>query len=123
MGSMDAVLQLELVDPSGPGSLDGVRVRAARKSLTAVRRGEVPSVAVVLIAHPGPNFCVGGDVGGFAAAAGPGPFVAAAAAEFQALIRALVDCPVPVVAAVRGWAPDGGLTWTLPRAAGPQVRR
>ena len=74
----------------------------------------------------------------------------ALAGELHELVRALVEVPVPVVAAVRGWAagagmslvvaadvavagvstrlrpaypaiglsPDGGLTWTLPRAVG-----
>jgi 2-(1,2-epoxy-1,2-dihydrophenyl)acetyl-CoA isomerase len=152
-GERTAVLRLELVDPDGPGALDGVRVRAARAELVRLatdRQRGLPSPAAVLIAHPGPNFCVGGDVGGFAAADDPGSFVAAAAAELHSLVRVLVGCPVPVISAVRGWAagaglsivavsdlvlasdrarfrpaypgigfsPDGGMTWTLPRAVG-----
>ena len=79
----------------------------------------------------------------------------ALAGELHDLVRALAEVPVPVVAAVRGWAagagmslalaadvavagvstrlrpaypaiglsPDGGLTWTLPRAVGPARAR
>jgi 2-(1,2-epoxy-1,2-dihydrophenyl)acetyl-CoA isomerase len=107
-------------------------------------------VGAVLLVGEGPNFCTGGDVGAFAAAAEPGPTVRALADLLHDLVRALVDAPVPVVAAVHGWAagagmslvlaadlavagagarlrpaypaigfsPDGGLSWTLPRAVG-----
>ena len=96
---------------------------------------------------------VGADVGELAASAGeadPRAAVEALAGDLHELVRALVEVPVPVVAAVRGWAagagmslalaadiaiagvstrlrpaypaiglsPDGGLTWTLPRAVG-----
>jgi 2-(1,2-epoxy-1,2-dihydrophenyl)acetyl-CoA isomerase len=109
-----------------------------------------PGVGAVLLVGEGPNFCTGGDVGAFAAAAEPGPAVRALADLLHDLVRALVDAPVPVAAAVHGWAagagmslvlaadlavagtsarlrpaypgigfsPDGGLSWTLPRAVG-----
>ena len=139
------VLRLELVDPAGHCTLDGPRLRAAADQLS---EGRPPRV--VLLTHPGPNFCVGGDVREFAAADEPGKYVASVAAEFHRAIRALVACPAPVISVIRGWAagagmsivaasdiaiassgarfrpgypgigfsPDGGLTWTLPRAIG-----
>jgi 2-(1,2-epoxy-1,2-dihydrophenyl)acetyl-CoA isomerase len=106
----------------------------------------------------GPNFCTGGDVKAFATAASRpsgtagdvDTTVRALAGVLHDMVRALAEAPVPVVAAVHGWAagagmsvalaadvavagastrlrpaysaigltPDGGLTWTLPRAVG-----
>jgi 2-(1,2-epoxy-1,2-dihydrophenyl)acetyl-CoA isomerase len=120
-------------------------------ALRDIGRGDVePDVGAVLLVGEGPNFCTGGDVKAFATATDVRTTVRDLAGELHDLVRAFAEAPVPVVAAVHGWAagagmslvlaadiavagtstrlrpaypaigltPDGGLTWTLPRAIG-----
>jgi len=143
-----SVLRCVVTSPAR-GALDFDAVR----EVTAALRAPEPDVGAVLLAGDGPHFCVGADVGELAASAGeadPRAAVQTLAGDLHELVRALVEVPVPVVAAVRGWAagagmslalaadvavagvstrlrpaypaiglsPDGGLTWTLPRAVG-----
>jgi 2-(1,2-epoxy-1,2-dihydrophenyl)acetyl-CoA isomerase len=143
------VLRCVVSDADRHGSLDFDAVCAA----TAALRTLEPGVGAVLLAGEGPHFCTGADVGTLAAtgaAEDPRSAVRELAEELHELVRALVEVPVPVVAAVRGWAagagmslvlaadiavagvstrlrpaypaigltPDGGLSWTLPRAVG-----
>jgi 2-(1,2-epoxy-1,2-dihydrophenyl)acetyl-CoA isomerase len=143
------VLRCVVSDAARHGSLDFDAVCA----VTAALRTLEPGVGAVLLAGEGPHFCTGADVGALAAtgaAEDPRSAVRELAEELHELVRALVEVPVPVVAAVRGWAagagmslvlaadiavagvstrlrpaypaigltPDGGLSWTLPRAVG-----
>lgn len=64
--------------------------------------------AVLLLAH-GPRFCVGGDVRSFAGADDPGSFVGQLAHDWHAVIRAMLTCPVPVVAGVQGAVAGAGI--------------
>jgi 2-(1,2-epoxy-1,2-dihydrophenyl)acetyl-CoA isomerase len=82
---------------------------AVREATEALRNAG-PEVGAVLLAGEGPNFCTGGDVRAFAAAADPGALVTARAGEFHAFQRAIADAPVPVIAAVHGWAAGAGLS-------------
>jgi enoyl-CoA hydratase/carnithine racemase len=67
-----------------------------------------PTRAVLLLAN-GPRFCVGGDVLSFAGAGDPGAFVGQLAADWHEVIRALLSCPVPVVAGVQGAVAGAGV--------------
>ena len=167
------VLRCVLSTAARGASLDFAAVR----DVTAALADAGSEVGAVLVVGEGANFCTGGDVRAFAAAAkgegasqrapaseeriepesrpsdeatDVGGTVRALAGELHALVRALHEVPVPVVAAVHGWAagagmsvvlaadvavagtstrlrpgypgigfsPDGGMTWTLPRAVG-----
>ncbi len=66
------------------------------------------SRAVLLLAN-GPRFCVGGDVRSFADADEPGAFVGQLAHDWHAVIRALLHCPVPVVAGAQGAVAGAGI--------------
>jgi 2-(1,2-epoxy-1,2-dihydrophenyl)acetyl-CoA isomerase len=136
---------LRCVVTAGNGTLDFT----AACQVTATLRTLDPDVGAVLLAGTGPHFCTGANVRELAAS--DAASVRGFADELHELVRALAEAPVPVVAAVPGWAagagmslvlavdvavagtstrlrpaypaiglsPDGGLTWSLPRAVGP----
>jgi len=64
---------------------------------------------VVLLLANGARFCVGGDVRSFAGADDPGAFVGQLAHDWHEVIRALLSCPVPVVAGVQGAVAGAGV--------------
>jgi len=67
-----------------------------------------PSVRVVVLGHTGGTFCAGADL---SEASGGDPFetTAARARELGALLRAIVEAPLPVVAAIDGHVRAGGM--------------
>ncbi len=80
------------------------------RAMTAMR-DPGPGTGAILLTGGGANFCTGGDVGAFAAAGhAVGPAVEAMAGEFHTFARALAACPVPVIAAVHGWAAGAGMS-------------
>ena len=56
----------------------------------------------VLLLGAGPRFCVGGDVAAMAAADDRPAFIGALAERWHDAVRAIIGCPVPVVAGVQG---------------------
>ena len=69
-----------------------------------------PETGAILLVGEGPAFCTGGDVGAFGSADDPETFIRQVADGFHDFIRALVEAPVPVVAAVHGWAAGAGMS-------------
>ena len=67
----------------------------------------------VVLTGAGPSFCVGADLRWLAGCADPGEAVATLVATHHAVIRALREAPVPIVAAVNGVAAGGGLSLAL----------
>ncbi|TFV63331.1 UNVERIFIED_ORG: enoyl-CoA hydratase [Bacillus sp. AZ43] len=63
----------------------------------------------VLLLANGPRFCVGGDVRSFADADDPGAFVGQLAHDWHEVIKAVLYCPVPVVAGVQGAVAGAGV--------------
>ncbi|MDT7726332.1 MAG: 2-(1,2-epoxy,2-dihydrophenyl)acetyl-CoA isomerase [Actinomycetota bacterium] len=143
------VLRVMVATQANGNTLDMAAVREAAAAIGALT--ENPGAAgCVLITGMGAHFCTGGNVKDFAAADDPSALIAGMASDLHGLIRAMVASPVPVVAAVHGWAagagmsiacaadvivggpstrfraaypgvglsPDGGMSWTLPRAIG-----
>lgn len=89
------------------GTLDGDALEEVPAALAAV---DPVDTGAVLLTSEGSSFCTGGDVRAFAGAPDRGEFVRSLAEAFHGLIRALVACPVPVVAGVSGWAAGAGMS-------------
>ena len=79
------------------------------KELAAAFSNRPDETRAVLLLGNGPRFCVGGDVQSFSDAADPGAFVGQLAHDWHAVIRLLLDTPVPVVAGVHGAVAGAGL--------------
>jgi enoyl-CoA hydratase len=69
-----------------------------------------PAVRVVVLGHTGGTFCAGADLSENSAASGGDPFemAAARARELTTLLRAIVEAPLPVIAAINGHVRAGG---------------
>src|SRR5689334_11195945 len=70
-------------------------------------------IGAVLVTGAGPNFCVGGDLREFGAAADPTTHVGAVAHQVHAALRILTELPAPVVTAVQGAVAGGGVGLAL----------
>ena len=67
-----------------------------------------PRMRLVVLGHTGGTFCVGADLGETADAE-PGVLAAGRAREMTALLRTIVECPLPVVGVVDGHVRAGGM--------------
>ncbi len=101
----EAILQVRVIGESGAPVLDEDSLLATTKALS-----DPGDARVVLITHPGTNFCLGGDVTQFAGADEPGRYVYDIAGVLHDTVRALTNSPLPVVAAVQGWAAGAGMS-------------
>ncbi|RBY89619.1 enoyl-CoA hydratase/isomerase family protein [Blastococcus sp. TF02A-30] len=77
--------------------------------LAAALQARPPQARAVLLLANGPRFCVGGDIGSFATAEEPGRFVGQLAHDWHEVIRAVLYCPVPVIAGVQGAVAGAGV--------------
>jgi enoyl-CoA hydratase len=70
-----------------------------------------PNVRVVVLGHTGKTFCAGADLSEASGGpdASPGELAADRAREMAALLRAIVESPRPVIAAVNGHVRAGGM--------------
>lgn len=89
------------------GILDGDALPEIEVALRAL---DPAGTGAVLLVGEGASFCTGGDVRAFATADDRGAYVRALADTFHRFITALVECPVPVVVGVPGWAAGAGLS-------------
>ncbi len=98
--------RLTLNSPHNRNALSAGLVRQLHDGLQ--RAAADPATRAVVLTHTGNTFCAGADL---TEASGGDPFEAAVerARELAALLRAIVECPVPVIAAVDGHVRAGGL--------------
>jgi 2-(1,2-epoxy-1,2-dihydrophenyl)acetyl-CoA isomerase len=94
------------------GTLDGDALPEVQAALGSLDPAEVGAVLLTsgTRSDPPESFCTGGDVRAFESAADRGAYVRSLAEAFHGLLTAVVDCPVPVVAGVRGWAAGAGMS-------------
>ncbi len=100
------VARLTLNSPHNRNAMSSALIRGLHDGL---RRAVVdPAVRTVVLGHTGNTFCAGADLSE-TAGADPGTAMAARTLEMIALLRAVVECPLPVIAAVDGHVRAGGM--------------
>ncbi len=101
-----AVARLTLDSPHNRNALSTALVAQVQEGLD--RASADPDVRVVVLGHTGRTFCAGADL---AEAAGRDPSELAVdrAREMTQLLRSILTCPRPVIAAVDGHVRAGGL--------------
>jgi enoyl-CoA hydratase len=100
------VARLTLDSPHNRNALSSTLVRQLRDGLS--RAADEAAVRAVVLGHTGGTFCAGADL---SEATGGDPKDAATgrAHELAALLRFIVECPVPVIGAVDGHVRAGGM--------------
>jgi 2-(1,2-epoxy-1,2-dihydrophenyl)acetyl-CoA isomerase len=99
------VWRITLDRPEAGNALDP----ALAEALSGAFSGRPAETRAVLLLGNGPRFCVGGDVASFAGADDLGAFVGELAKNWHAVVRQILDCPVPVVAGVHGAVAGAGV--------------
>jgi 2-(1,2-epoxy-1,2-dihydrophenyl)acetyl-CoA isomerase len=97
---------------SRPEVANAIDVRMARDLRTATESIKADgSVRAVLLTGEGDRFCVGGDIGLFAATEHPDlpALLDGMITDYHVALRTLAELPVPVVCGVQGAAGGGGL--------------
>lgn len=100
------VARLTLDSPHNRNALSARLVTQLHEGLR--RAVDDADVRAVVLGHAGGTFCAGADL---SEASGGDPFDAALgrARELAALLRAIVECPVPVIGAIDGHVRAGGM--------------
>ena len=98
--------RLTLNSPHNRNALSAALVSELHQGLRDARAD--PEVRVVVLGHTGGTFCAGADL---SEGSGGGLYDQALgrAAEMTTLLRALVECPLPVLGAIDGHVRAGGL--------------
>jgi 2-(1,2-epoxy-1,2-dihydrophenyl)acetyl-CoA isomerase len=99
------VWRITLDRPEAGNAIDPVMA----EQLAAALAARPARTRTVLLLGNGERFCVGGDVRVFATVDDAGAFVGQLAHDWHEVIRALLRCPVPVVAGVQGAVAGAGV--------------
>ncbi len=92
-----------------PHNRNAMSARLVAQLHDGLRRAATdPAVRAVVLGHTGGTFCAGADL---SEASGGDPFDAAVARsrEMTSLLRSILECPVPVIAAIDGHVRAGGM--------------
>src|SRR5258708_5917776 len=100
------VLRLTLDSPHNRNALSAVLVAQLHAGLA--RAADDPAVQCVVLGHVGGTFCAGADLSE-AANRDPGDMAVDRAREMVATLRAILELPKPVIAAVDGHVRAGGM--------------
>jgi enoyl-CoA hydratase len=102
------VARLTLNSPHNRNALSNALVSQLHQGLRDAAAD--PAVRVVVLGHTGNTFCAGADLSqGSAANADPAEATAKRSREMAALLRAIVEAPLPVIVAVDGHVRAGGM--------------
>lgn len=101
-----SVTRLILDSPPNRNALSSELVRQLRDGLG--RAADDPAVRSIVLGHTGGTFCAGADLTE-ATAGDPQRAAAGRAHELAGLLRAIVECPLPVIAAIDGHVRAGGM--------------
>ncbi|MFZ1161932.1 enoyl-CoA hydratase family protein [Mycobacterium sp.] len=102
------VARLTLNSPHNRNALSATLVGQLHQGLRDA--ADDPAVRVVVLGHTGNTFCAGADLSeGSAASADPAEATAQRSREMAALLRAIVEAPLPVIVAVDGHVRAGGM--------------
>lgn len=101
-----AVARLTLNSPHNRNALSSTLVTQLHAGLRNATADQ--DVRVVVLGHTGNTFCAGADLSE-ASGGDPGEQAADRARELAALLRAIVECPRPVIAAIDGHVRAGGM--------------
>jgi enoyl-CoA hydratase len=103
------VARLTLNSPHNRNALSTTLVNQLHEGLR--NAGADPAVRAVVLGHTGNTFCAGADLSEGSATTGADPAETAAqrAREMAALLRAIVESPLPVIVAVDGHVRAGGM--------------
>lgn len=101
--------RLTLDSPHNRNALSSTLVRQLHQSLRDAATD--PAVRAVVLGHTGGTFCAGADLAesSAASAATPQGMAADRGRELAALLRSIVESPLPVIAAVNGHVRAGGM--------------
>ncbi len=102
------VARLTLDSPHNRNALSATLVNQLHQGLRDAAAD--PAVRVVVLGHTGNTFCAGADLSeGSSANADPAEATAQRSREMAALLRAIVEAPLPVIVAVNGHVRAGGM--------------
>lgn len=105
----DGIVRCVVSDPDRGNSLSIAALERAAELLESGASG-TKGVRAVLLTGSESAFCNGGDVTAFASAPDPSAYIGDLATRFHQFIRVVTSTPIPVVAAVRGWAAGAGMS-------------
>jgi enoyl-CoA hydratase len=104
--SAGSVARLTLDSPHNRNALSSALVSQLHQGLRHAAAD--PGMRAVVLGHTGGTFCAGADLGE-ASGGDPLEMATARARELATLLRAIVECPLPVIAAIDGHVRAGGL--------------